>query len=136
MVTPQLKENGLIASVKTLVNDLKATNTMNVFFYHQDEIEVLSSGKKVTLFRIVQEQVKNTIKHSKAKNLTIHLDSIDDNVQLIIEDDGVGFDTKQIRKGIGLSNIYDRTRFYNGKLQIKASPGQGCKMIVEIPFLG
>ncbi len=133
MVTPQLKENGLIASINTLVDDLKATNAMNVFFYHQDEVEVISNGKKVTLFRIVQEQIKNTLKYSKAKNLTIHLYTIDDDIQLLVEDDGVGFEAKQTRRGIGLSNIYERTRFYNGKLQIKTAPGQGCKMIVDIP---
>ncbi len=136
MVTPQLKEKGLIASIKTLVDDLNAINTMEVFFYHQEEVEVISNSKKVALFRIIQEQIKNTLKYSKGKVLTIHLQSIKNDIQLVIEDDGVGFDTKQTRRGIGLSNIFDRTRFYNGNLQIKSAPGQGCKMIVEIPAFG
>jgi signal transduction histidine kinase len=68
--------------------------------------------------------------------LTIHLHAITDHIQLVIEDNGVGFDTKQVRRGIGLSNIYERTRFYNGKLKIKTAPGQGCKMIIDIPSIG
>jgi len=134
MVTPQLKEKGLIASINTLVADLKATNTMNVLFFHQDEIEMISNGKKVALFRITQEQVKNTLKYSQAKNLSIDLQSIDRNVQLIIQDDGIGFDISQTRRGIGLSNIYERTRFYNGEVTIESSPGHGCKMVITIPL--
>jgi PAS domain S-box-containing protein len=134
MVTPQLRENGLVASVTSLVEDLKVTHALNVLFYHQDAIEVLSSGKKVALFRIIQEQVKNTLKYSQANNLTIHLNADDDNATMIIEDDGIGFDPKQTHRGIGLSNIYERTKFYDGDVTIKAAPGKGCKVIVKMPI--
>jgi signal transduction histidine kinase len=95
---------------------------------------VLSSGKKVALFRIIQEQVKNTLKYSQANNLTIHLNADDDNATMIIEDDGIGFDPKQTHRGIGLSNIYERTKFYDGDVTIKAAPGKGCKVIVKMPI--
>jgi len=134
MVTPQLRENGLVASVTSLVEDLQATHTMNVLFYHQDPIEVLSSGKKVALFRIIQEQVKNTLKYSQANNLTIHLNADEKYATLIIEDDGIGFDPKQARRGIGLSNIYERTKFYDGNVSIKTAPGRGCMITVKIPL--
>ena len=133
MVAPQLKEKGLIASINGLVEDLKATNTMTVLFYHQDDVEMLSGGKKVALFRIVQEQVKNTLKYSKAKNLSITLRRINSDAQLIIEDNGIGFDARQTRRGIGLSNIYERTRFYDGKVDIQTSTGNGCRLVVTIP---
>ena len=134
MVSPQLKENGLIASIATLVSDLETTHAVNVMFHHQDEAEELSSGKKVAFFRIVQEQVKNTLKYSKAKNLLIDLNADDENVTLIVEDDGIGFDPHQTRRGIGLSNIYERTKFYDGDVVIRTEPGKGCKIIVKIPF--
>ena len=134
MVSPQLKENGLIASIATLVADLETAHSMNVIFHHQERAEALSSGKKVALFRVVQEQVKNTLKYSKAENLLIRLNADDKYVTLIIQDDGVGFDPKQTRRGIGLSNIYERTKFYDGDVSIKTAPGEGCKIIVKIPF--
>src|SRR5258705_11452350 len=99
-----------------------------------DEAEELSSGKKVALFRIVQELVKNTLKYSKAKNLLIDLNADDKNATLIVEDDGVGFDPQQARRGIGLSNIYERIKFYDGDVVLKTAPGKGCKSIVKIPF--
>lgn len=134
MVTPQLKENGLVASIKTLVADLKTSGTLHVLFHHCGEVEELSSGKKVTFFRIVQEQVRNILKYSKAKNLTIDLQATEQDAVLIIRDDGVGFDPGQTRRGIGLSNIYERTRFYNGSVFIKTSPGKGCRLTVTIPL--
>ncbi|MGE5107877.1 MAG: PAS domain-containing protein [Sphingobacteriales bacterium] len=134
MVTPQLKENGLIASINTLVEDLNTANVMNVFFNHQGNVENISSSKKVTLFRITQEQIKNTLKYSGANNLSISLETKNNNVLLVIEDDGKGFDPGQTRRGIGLSNIYERTRFYNGTVMLKTTPGSGCRLSVRIPL--
>lgn len=135
MVIPQLRENGLVASITKLVEDLKTAYGMNVLFFHEGEIEMLSHGKKVALFRILQEQVKNILKHSKANHLTIHLNADESNITLIIEDDGIGFDSKKTRRGIGLSNIYERTQFYDGDVTVKSAPGKGCKIIVRIPCL-
>lgn len=134
MVTPQLRENGLIESVTNLVEDLKATRVISVLFYHHESIEKLPTAKKVTIFRIIQEQVKNTLKHSNANNLTIHLTTDELTATLIVEDDGIGFDAKQTRRGIGLSNIYERTKFYDGEVLLKTAPGKGCKITVKIPF--
>jgi len=134
MVTPHLKEKGLIASIAMLVDDLKATHSINVLFHHNYGAEILSSNKKVALFRIMQEQVKNILRYSKAKNILIQLNADDKNATLVIEDDGVGFDPKQTRRGIGLSNIYERTKFYDGDVSIKTAPGKGCKIAVSIPF--
>ena len=89
--------------------------------------------KKVTLFRIVQEQLKNIIKHSQASKVDIYLENKEGNTQLMIKDNGIGFDTKQTHSGIGLSNIYERTRFYNGTVDIQTSPGNGCTIVVTIP---
>jgi signal transduction histidine kinase len=105
----------------------KFTNYLNA--------DLLSSGKRITLFRIVQEQVKNILKHSKAKKAEITLQRTDDTIQLMLKDDGVGFDSKQTRRGIGLSNIYERVSFYNGTVTIQTSPGKGCTIIVSLPSI-
>src|SRR5258705_13311393 len=79
-----------------------------------DEAEELSSGKKVALFRIVQELGKNTLKFSKGKNPLNQLNADDKNGNLIVEDDGVWFGPQQTRRGNGLSNFYERIKFYDG----------------------
>jgi PAS domain S-box-containing protein len=133
LVVPQLIGKGLVDSIQTLINDIHISNVLKIEFTHEDEDDLLSSGKKVTLFRIVQEQLKNILKHSRAKHVDIDLQVKDNNTRLIIKDDGIGFDPKQTHRGIGLSNIYERTRFYNGTVDIQTAKGKGCTVTVTIP---
>ena len=135
LVVPQLKEKGLVESVFTLVSDIEMSSRLQINFVHSHEQDMLSSGKKVTIFRIVQEQFKNILKYSQAKKVDVYLNFFDEEVQLIIKDDGIGFDPKRAHTGIGLSNIHDRARFYNGSVEIESSPGNGCQLTVTLPFL-
>ena len=135
LVVPQLNGNGLIGSIQALIEDIHFSSIIRIKFTHDQENELLSPGKKITLFRIVQEQLKNILKHSSAKHVEIYLQCKNNDVQLTIKDDGVGFNPKQSPRGIGLSNIHERTRFYNGNVDIKTSAGKGCILIVTIPIL-
>ncbi len=133
LVVCQMNGRGLAESVQTLVDDIHYSNVIKIKYSHDPEIELLQPAKKVTFLRIVQEQLKNILKHSQGKLIDISLRVVQDNVQLIIQDDGVGFDSKQTHQGIGLSNIHERTRFYEGHIDIQTSPGNGCKLEVTIP---
>lgn len=132
LVVPQLTQKGLVDSIFNLAEDLQIATGMRIRFTHDHDTEMLSPGKKITIFRIVQEQLKNIIKHSKAKEVDIFLQRKDNVTQLIIRDNGIGFDSSQTHRGIGLSNIYERTRFYNGNVDIDTSPGKGCTVKVTI----
>lgn len=133
LVAPHLKNESLFASIEALVEDIHISTPIAIKFIHDQENELLSSGKKVALFRIIQEQLKNILKHSKAKKVEISMHTKDNYVYLIVKDDGTGFDSKQTQRGIGLANIYERTRFYNGDVDIETQPGKGCTITVRIP---
>lgn len=135
LVVPQLKDRSLVESINTLLEDIELSAPIRVTFVHDLENELLSAGKKVTIFRIVQEQFKNILKYSHADQVDIYFHCRDEQAQLIIKDNGVGFDPKQVHRGIGLSNIHDRTQFYNGHVDIQSSPGQGCILTVTIPVI-
>lgn len=135
LVVPQLIGNGLVSSIRTLIDDIQLAGAIKIKFVHDNESELLSSGRKVALFRIVQEQVKNIMKYSKANNAEINLQSGNGEVSLTIKDDGIGFDIRHTSRGIGLSNIYERTKFYEGKVDIQTAPGNGCIVSVTIPSL-
>jgi PAS domain S-box-containing protein len=135
LVVPHLKDNGLLKSIESLIEDILIATQIKINFTHDHENHLLSAGKKVALFRIVQEQLKNILKHSQATNVEILLHSKEEDTCLIIKDNGIGFDPKQTQRGIGLSNIYDRTRFYNGSVDIQTNPGEGCVLTVIIPVL-
>ena len=135
LVVPQLKDKGLVESIYNLLEDIQISGKLKVSFVHDQENDLLSPGKKVTIFRIVQEQFKNILKYSQAKHADVCLTCKHDHVQLLIRDDGIGFDTKRSYKGIGLSNIHDRARFYNGSVDVQSAPGKGCQLTVVIPFV-
>jgi signal transduction histidine kinase len=67
LVMPQLKEQGLVDGIQSLIDDINLTHKVQFKFIHNLNTDLLSSGKKITLFRIVQEQAKNILTHSKAK---------------------------------------------------------------------
>lgn len=133
LVVPEINEKGLIDNIRRVVDDIQVSTDIRIKFTHDLENNSLSPGKKVTLFRIVQEQMKNIVKYSKAQQVDIFLQCKGEDLQLIIKDDGIGFDLKQTKRGIGLSNIHDRTRFYNGTVDILTSPGNGCMLTVTMP---
>ena len=136
LVTPQLKENGLISCVRNLIENLGLVDLFNIQLNvtNEDRIESLSYNLKISAFRIIQEQIKNSIKHSQAKNIFVSLTANHKQLHLTIEDDGIGFDSRRTRKGIGLSSIHERTRLYNGKADLKTAPGKGCILSISIPF--
>ena len=96
-------------------------------------IENLSNNKKLIIYRIVQEQINNILKHSKATESQIELKTHNKRLQLLVKDNGIGFDPTKKAKGIGLNNIISRVEMHNGDMEIISSPGKGCMLKVEIP---
>ena len=135
LVVPHFKEKGLIDSIYSMAEDIQMSSSLRIRFVHDDDANLLSPGKKITVFRIVQEQLKNILKYSQASQVEIILKCEGDNLRLIIKDDGVGFDPRQSHRGIGLSNIHDRTAYYNGKVDIRSAAGEGCTLTVELPLM-
>lgn len=134
LVTPELRENGLIKSVSAFVDDLELTTKLKIRFTHDSEMDMLEQGKQVTLFRIIQEQFKNIMNHSGAGSVELLLQKKGDDAILVIKDDGRGFNPRQAKRGIGISNIHKRARYYNGYAELKSAPGEGCVLEVFIPF--
>jgi PAS domain S-box-containing protein len=134
LVPPSLKDLGFIDSVNDLIDSLRHTQALsielNYFSFDEDR---LPENKKLALFRIIQEQLNNIIKHSGAKQAYISLRSTGDNIFLQIKDDGKGFDYNKIRKGLGLTSISNRAELLGGKTEIISAPGHGCQIRVNLP---
>ncbi|TDO29042.1 PAS domain S-box protein [Sediminibacterium goheungense] len=134
LVTPLIKDFGLCKAIDGLLEDIHMANTIQLdFFYDNFHEEDISYEFKLNIFRIVQEQMNNIVKHAQAKQVVIELYR-EEKIRLSIIDDGKGFDTEQKRSGIGLNNIQTRTELYAGKLNIQSSPGHGCKVKIEYPI--
>ena len=134
LVTPQLQENGLVKSIRVLVDDLSVSTKIRFRFTHDNEVDCLDYGKQITIFRIIQEQLKNTVNHSQATEVDILLQRKEEELVLVIRDNGKGFNVKQSTKGIGLMNIHKRARYYGGQVNLRSAPGEGCMLEVRLPF--
>ncbi|HXD79427.1 MAG TPA: ATP-binding protein [Puia sp.] len=135
MVMPDFKDIGLTESIRRLVRDLQYCKPFGIRFLHDNRklIESLDDHRKITLLRIVQEQIKNIVKYARAKHVVIDLQGAEQHVRLEIADDGRGFDPTTTRHGLGLSNIYERTKLYGGQVAMETAPGMGCVLIVTLP---
>jgi len=136
LVPPSIGDLGIIESINDLMESVRATRKLHVEFYYTPGIEILINEKQqLMLFRIIQEQVNNVLKHAEASNLIIEL-MIDGNVvDLTISDNGKGFDKDNIRKrSVGLSNIASRAELFNGEINLITAPGKGCTLNIHIPI--
>ena len=102
--------------------------------YPEKEISELSYNKKIHVYRIIQELASNIQRHARATNVNIHLTGHQNHLTIMAEDNGIGFDEKKIKKGIGLNNIKRRVTIYDGKMKIDSKIGNGTTIIIDIPY--
>lgn len=134
LVPPSIGDLGLVDSITDLIENVRITSVINIEFYPVNiSEELIEDNLKLMLFRVVQEQINNVLKHAKANNLIIELTFDEESLELNINDDGIGFDLAKVKRGLGLSNINSRTDLFNGRMQVLTSPGKGCKLNVSVP---
>jgi signal transduction histidine kinase len=135
LIPSTLNDLGLSESINELIESIVRTQLMKIEFEDNDfEEESLQENQKLTLFRIIQEQLNNIVKHSGAKNVWIELSNEEKKLMLKIRDDGAGFDLKKVRKGLGFMNIKNRAELFQGQAEIISKPGEGCLLKVSMPF--
>lgn len=137
LVPPSVGDLGLIESIEDLVGNIRATKKLYIEFCYGGDIDTLLGQKqKLMLFRIIQEQVNNVLKHANASNIVIELMIDGHMINLAVSDDGKGFDSEEVKnnKGVGLKNIASRTELFNGKINIVTAPNKGCKINIHVPI--
>jgi two-component system NarL family sensor kinase len=95
--------------------------------------DIINDFIKVNIFRILQEAVQNIIKHAQAKNVLINFYLNKEHLNLIIEDDGIGFHVDNDKKGIGLKNIASRVQKIKGSLRIDTIPNKKTSIHIIVP---
>ena len=103
--------------------------------YPEKEISKLSYNKKKYVYRIIQELATNIQKHAYATNVNIYLTGHQNHLTIMAEDNGIGFDEKTIKRGIGLNNIKRRVTLYDGKMKIDSKKGNGTTIIIDMPYV-
>lgn len=114
----------------------KVTDPEITFIPHPvEKINNINDNQKVEIFKIIQELMTNALKHAKAKVIEICLNAYQDSIEIIFEDDGIGFDTDQTTNGIGLQNIQKRLALLKAKMDIDSSMNRGTAIRIEIPTI-
>ena len=131
-VTP-LKNVNLKQLLDGLVANLNTTTRIQTVLEY-NTVKPLGDDLKLTIYRIIQEQLNNIVKHADAKHAKIKIADSKNCIALEIVDSGKGFDTSKERKGIGISNMINRVESFNGEINIKSSPGNGCIITVTFPY--
>jgi signal transduction histidine kinase len=128
---------GLTHSLEDLCDTVTQTGKVNCRLLTYNMEEGLPLKYEVELYRITQEVINNTIKHAEAKQITIQLNRLDNELSLNIEDDGKGFivHEKLESEGMGLGSLKKRAEKLNGTLFIDSEPGKGTITIIEIPLV-
>jgi PAS domain S-box-containing protein len=131
MVPPRLNDISLIQAIEDVLSNMNAIQPLTIDFHHEhlDETRI-DSGLMLAVYRIVQEQSTNILKHAEATTVLITLSQEPGLLKLVIEDNGKGFEANIQRRGIGFANILNRAEVYHGKATIESTPGNGCRLTV------
>ena len=132
-----LASEGLIPAIQKLAEKISIPNKLQIQVVPFGFNERLENTLEIAIFRAVQEMATNIIKHSQATEATIHLTDHEDNINIMIEDNGVGFDSSKLdagnADGMGLQNIKKKIVQLGGTLEIDSTPGKGTTIIIDIP---
>ena len=139
LVPTTLEQFGLPAAIEEFVRKLGENNTLSIQFHCEpDDIPRQSQKVELTLYRIMQELVNNSIKHSQGNEIDIDLHLDKDKLQLLVTDNGQGFDPKTVREskraGLGLRSIESRLSVVDGVMQYHALSVPGCRAGVQVPI--
>lgn len=135
LVPPSLDDIGLVTAITEMIDQLNETNKLKITLTTSGMTKsFLSAPLKLMVYRIVQEQLNNIIKHARAKKAAVKLSISKKILNIIVTDDGIGFDQKKKVRGIGLSNISSRAALHKGKVEIITAPEGGCTLKVFIPL--
>ncbi len=120
--------------INTLVLDIKLGSPIEFDMDIEDLSRFsITHEQRIVIFRIVQEQLNNILKHSEASKVKLHVFTRNESQIFIeVEDNGRGFNASAVRKGVGLTNIASRADIYNGKIHIESAPGKGFKLMVSM----
>jgi two-component system, NarL family, sensor histidine kinase UhpB len=120
--------------VSSLLRTVKAADKFETNLSFEGNTFLIKGEIRTNLYRIMQEQINNIIKYADATKLEICVEVMADSVRLKIADNGKGFDPRKVTGGIGLENIKRRVRLYNGKFQLRSTPGNGCEIMALLPL--
>ena len=124
-----LQHAGLVATLRSHCADVEEHHRVTVKFSADDHLDSLSPEVSLCLFRVAQEALTNAVRHARARTIRVQLMANDEDVELSVVDDGIGFDaSERSGSGLGLRSIDERVRLARGTVTVESRPGQGTTL--------
>ena len=131
-----LDDLGLIKAVESECAGFSKREGIEVVFNHDNIPRVIPKDVSLSLYRIIQEGLRNIAKYACAEHASVSLQGIDHDVLLSVQDDGIGFDWAEVKQnpGLGFLSMRERARLIYGELSIKSEPEKGTVITVRAPL--
>jgi signal transduction histidine kinase len=132
LIVEKKTEFSLVHSLNALITDLSSVHALQISFNHINFNEELVTYEiQLHIFRILQELISNVLKHADATQINIQLSLVQQQINLLFEDNGIGFDVSSKINGIGLMNINARVKNINGTISIEGGLKKGTKITIN-----
>ena len=130
-----LLKMGFVPAINDLINRIESEDTPHIEFIHYGALHNLPIHLTLHLYRIVQELLYNCLKHAQAKEILIQVIRNEEDLEIMVEDDGRGYDPNDVSKGMGTENISARVNFLKGEISIHSELGVGTTTTITIPYM-
>ncbi len=126
---------GLVPAIKDLINRFEGEVYPDIDFQYYEMPEKIDKMISLSVYRIIQELVTNTLKHANANEILIQINTEVNELVIQYEDDGIGFDKDNLKRtGMGLENIKSRVNYMHGNIIIDSSKGEGMSVLIRIKY--
>lgn len=134
---PRNLGDSLVGPIRDLVREFSGRSGFEITFLERDVPANIPPNIMTTVFRLLQESLCNILKHAEAKHVAVTLGGTDTGIELVVADDGIGFDPVRARgaqKGVGIVGMRERVRPLGGVVKIISEPNQGTTIVFSIPL--
>jgi PAS domain S-box-containing protein len=132
----KLEYLGIVAAARSFCNELSDQQNVEIDFSHTGVPQSIPKEVSLCLFRILQESLRNAVKHSGVRHFTVELCGAAAEIQLTVSDLGTGFDPQDVitRRGLGLTSMRERLQLVKGQISIESRLGAGTRIHARVPF--
>ena len=131
-----MSNQGLLPAIKKMAKSISESNALQVTVEDFGLGERMENSLELSIFRMIQELVANAIKHADATKVNIQLTQHEDNLNIIVEDNGKGFNRSKLdngNSGMGLTNIEKKVEHLEGNFTVDSMLGKGTSILIDIP---
>ena len=136
MASNNISDFGLRKSIQLLAERVNGSAGLQIQMASFGMSERFDRATEISLYRVVQEIISNVLKHARATVVEVNLTRNHDSLNILIEDNGIGFDPSKSTGGLGLKSIESRVESLNGTIVFDSAPGRGTTVSIDIELSG